>query len=120
MSGLFDRTGRSLFYVVTINMAIDSDPDKRAETLRERGLDMDAAGPVWDGTHLTFEDDRHDYGEVRLITLGFLDGRMVVVAWTWRGETRRVISMRKANARERARYGPRIEAGDEDHDDGDG
>ena len=105
-------------------MAIDSDPDKRAETLRERGLDMDAAGPVWDGAHLTFEDDRHDYSEVRLITLGFLDGRMVVVAWTWRTrggtETRRVISMRKANARERARYGPRIEARDEDSDDGDG
>ena len=99
-------------------MAIEADPDKRAETLRERGLDMKAAGPVWDGPHLTFEDDRHNYGEVRLITLGYLEGRMVVVAWTRRGDRRRVISMRKANARERARYGPRIEAAD--GDDGDG
>jgi uncharacterized DUF497 family protein len=37
--------------------------------------------------------------------VGFLDGRMVVVAWTPRGEARRIISMRKANEREQERFG---------------
>ena len=39
---------------------------------------MDAAGPVWDGPHLTFEDDCRDYCEVRVITLGHLEERMIV------------------------------------------
>lgn len=33
-----------------------------------------------------------------------LDGRMVVMVWTLRGEARRIISLRKANEREQARY----------------
>jgi uncharacterized DUF497 family protein len=56
----------------------------------------------------TREDDRADYGETRFITAGLLDGRMVVMVWTLRGEVRRVISMRKANEREQARYRSRL------------
>ncbi len=41
-------------------MEIDYDPAKRATTLDERGLDMAHAGEVFDGPHLTFEDDRQD------------------------------------------------------------
>jgi uncharacterized DUF497 family protein len=41
--------------------------------------------------------------------VGFLRGRMVVVVWTPRGEARHIISMRKANDREKARYGQRSE-----------
>ena len=89
-------------------MRIDYDPTKRADTLDERGLDMAHAAKVFEGPHLTFEDDRQDYGEPRRITLGHLDGRMVVIAWTPRGSACRVISMRKANERERKRYGPRL------------
>ena len=51
---------------------------------------------------------RLDYGEDRFITIGKLDGRMVVVVWTRRSETRRIISLRKANEREKAAYGPRL------------
>jgi uncharacterized DUF497 family protein len=38
-----------------------------------------------------------------MITAGHLRGRLVIVVWTQRGETRHIISMRKANERERAR-----------------
>jgi hypothetical protein len=45
---------------------------------------------------------RFDDGEVRLITLGLLAGRVVVIAHSARGEdTTRIISMRKANRREK-------------------
>jgi uncharacterized DUF497 family protein len=49
-------------------------------------------------------DDRKDYGEERIVSVGHLAGRMVVVLWTPRGTARRVISMRKANDREQARF----------------
>ena len=57
----------------------------------------------------TVEDDRRSYGEERFITIGFLDGTtMVVVIWTPRSGAYRIISMRKANERERRLYGPRF------------
>ena len=69
---------------------------------------MARAGEVFAGATLTVEDDRRDYGEDRFITIGFLGGAMVVLVWTPRGGAYRVISMRKANERERALYGPRF------------
>lgn len=57
---------------------------------------------------MTIEDDRKDYGEVRFFTIGLLDGRMVVIVWTWRGQDQRIISMRKANEREQNAYGGRL------------
>jgi len=59
---------------------------------------------VFAGRHLTAEDAREDYGEPRFITVGRLAGRLVVLVWTPRGAARRIISMRKANEREKARY----------------
>ncbi|HEY6817539.1 MAG TPA: BrnT family toxin [Croceibacterium sp.] len=85
-------------------MAIVFDPAKRAQTLAGRGLDFADADEVIDGAVWEFVDDRIDYGEVRVTTIGFLRQRMVVVVWTRRGEDRHVISMRKANHREQRRY----------------
>jgi uncharacterized DUF497 family protein len=87
---------------------ITFDPAKRDRTLAERGLDFAMARQVFAEPHLTGEDNRFDYGEQRLITVGVLDRRMVVVVWTPRGEARHVISMRKANEREQARYQKRL------------
>lgn len=90
-------------------MQIGFDPSKREATLEARGLDMAAAGEVFDGPHMTVEDDRADYGEARLITIGFMSDRMVVLVWTKRGDVRRIISMRKANDREQKAYASRFE-----------
>ena len=89
-------------------MAIEYDPAKRQLTLEARGLDMAQAGPVFEAPHITIEDDRRDYGEIRNLTIGFLEGRMVIIAWTPRANARRLISMRKANAREQKAYAPRF------------
>lgn len=89
--------------------AIEYDPAKHAATLTERGLDMARAGEVFDLPHLSFQDIRYDYGEDRWVTIGYLDDRMIVMAWTLRTGALRVISMRKANDREKARYGPRLD-----------
>ncbi len=89
-------------------MKIEFDPAKRNATLQIRGLDMARAPDVFAGATLTVEDNRKDYGEPRYITIGFLANRMVILAWTQRGKVRRIISMRKANEREQAVYGPRF------------
>jgi uncharacterized protein len=73
---------------------ITYDPAKRAKTLEERGLDFEDAPEVFAGEVATDIDERWDYGEIRNITAGFLRGRMVVMVWTLRGETRHIISMR--------------------------
>lgn len=80
------------------------DSAKRAETLRTRGLDFADAAEVFGGLTFTFEDLRHDYGELRNVTAGLFHGRMVIVVSTPRGDGRHIISMRKANDRETARY----------------
>lgn len=89
---------------------ITFDQVKRAKTLEERGLDFADAPHVFAGETIDVEDRRFDYGETRIQTVGFLAGRMVMVVWTQDGEARRVISMRKCNAKEQARYRQRFEA----------
>jgi len=93
------------FFVQTIiSWRLEFDPSKRTRTLEVRGLDMARANEVFAGQHQSFDDVRHAE-ESRQITAGWLDGRMVVMVWTQRGDARRIISMRKANEREQARYG---------------
>jgi uncharacterized DUF497 family protein len=85
-------------------MKIEFDQEKRERVLSERGLDFARAIDVFAGPTATVADIREDYGEPRFITMGALDGRLVVMVWTPRGESRRIISMRKANEREIARF----------------
>jgi uncharacterized protein len=85
-------------------MEISYDADKRALILATRGLDFEDAVEVFAGTELTIEDDRKDYGEKRYLTFGSLRERLVVVVWTPRSSKRHIITMWKANDRERKRY----------------
>ncbi|MFM7459832.1 MAG: BrnT family toxin, partial [Burkholderiales bacterium] len=80
-------------------MRITFDKAKHAKTLIERGLDFRDAAIVFDGITVEFEDTRKDYGETRVICFGTLAGRIVVIGYTPRGNTRHVFSMRKANDR---------------------
>jgi uncharacterized DUF497 family protein len=82
------------------SLDISFDPAKRAATLKERRLDFVNASLVFEGEVATRPDDRFDYGEDRFITAGYLNGRMVVVVWTPRGNARHIISMRHAHAKE--------------------
>lgn len=85
-------------------MKITYDPAKRTKTLMERGLDFKDAARVFEGETLDIEDDRYDYGEIRIRTFGFLNKRVVSVVWTPRKQGRRIISMRYANDREKRAF----------------
>jgi uncharacterized protein len=90
-------------------MEIEFDPEKRQQTLLNRGLDFADAKLVFRESNITLEDDRQVYAEKRFLTFGKLFGRLVVVVWTIREGRHRIISMRKANDREQKRYGSRLD-----------
>lgn len=82
---------------------------KSRSNLTKHGLDFADAEQVLTGACVTFADDRFDYGEKRLISLGVLAGRTVVIAHSPRGDdATRIISMRKANRREQKIYQERL------------
>ena len=87
---------------------IEFDNTKREITLFTRGLDMARANEVFDKSHLDQIDVRKDYGEARIRTFGYLDKRPVFIVWTYRGNIRRIISMRRANEREIQKYEGRL------------
>ena len=90
-------------------MKLEFDQAKHKKTLQERGLDFSRAAEVFDGLHFSGQDKRMDYEEDRFITVGWLDGDMIVMVWTPRGKVRRIISMRKANDREKTLYTSRLD-----------
>ncbi len=72
--------------------------------LRKHGIDfIDVVDFEWD-TALVVPDTRKEYGEPRYIALGYLDDAVHCLIFTERGENKRIISLRKANGRERKRY----------------
>jgi len=87
-----------------VTVKVDFDPAKRDITLKERGLDFADAALVLAGAVVTLGDERFDYPERRFQTFGHLNGRLTMVVWTPVPGGIRVISMRKANEREQARY----------------
>ena len=75
---------------------------------------MEEAAIIFGEPCITFSDLRKDYNETRLITIGLLRSRMVVLVWTWRTKVgrqnvRRIISIRKANEREQELYQNRLD-----------
>lgn len=72
----------------------------------ERGFDFAYAVQVFlDPDRLVEVDNRFDYGEPRYRVLGQIEGRLFLVVYTPRGDAFRMISARKANAKEVTRYG---------------
>jgi uncharacterized protein len=75
---------------------------------RPHGLNFEDAELIFASKTITFQDDRENYGEERFITLGELKNRVVVVVHTQRDLVTRIISMRKANEREKKIYFKRL------------
>lgn len=91
-------------------MNFEWDADKAQKNLEKHGVSFELAALVFaDEERVTVQDMRHDYGEERLVTLGQVEARVLVVVTTERDrpQTIRIISARKANKRERSRYDDR-------------
>ena len=85
-------------------MNITFDAAKDEANRAKHGLSLaEAAAVEWD-TALAWPDMRHAYGEPQTVCLGYIGLRLHMVVFTDRSAVRRIISLRKANAREVARY----------------
>ena len=73
---------------------------------RKHGIRLPEAIPVFDDPYaITIPDDESDPNEQRFVTLGMgVVGRVLVVAYTWRGSNIRIISARRASPHEQALY----------------
>jgi uncharacterized DUF497 family protein len=78
---------------------------KAASNLTKHGVPFAYATRVLVDLHrLDTVDTRRHYGEERRITMGVIEGRVYVIAYTRRRSVIRLISARKANARETTQY----------------
>lgn len=86
-------------------MKFDWDEAKAAQNVFKHGVPLEYAARVFLDQHrLDAQDTRRDYGEMRRLTLGEIQGRVYAVAYTIREGIIRLISARKANEREQKKY----------------
>jgi hypothetical protein len=68
------------------------------------GISLAEAEALLNGFTIAFEDARRDYGETRIVAVGEIRGLEFVCVYTPRGGRARVISLRRANRKERDVY----------------
>ncbi len=83
-----------------MNIQFVWDEAKRLKNLKDHGLDFLDVYSVFEGRTVTVEDDRFDYGERRLFTLGFLGAVPVSIVHTETDKQIRLISFRQATRHE--------------------
>ena len=85
-------------------MQITFDEAKDAQNKSKHGLSLFEAEKLeWDDA-LIWQDTRRDYDETRMIALGAIAERLYCVVYVDREDVRRVISLRKANNKEKKLY----------------
>jgi uncharacterized protein len=85
-------------------MRYEWDEQKRLSNARKHGIDLRDAVEIFAGDTVLMEDDRVDYGERRFVSLGLLQGRVIVVVHTEQAGVTRLISARKATKYEQRIY----------------
>ena len=95
-----------MYTVCTYNalLSYEWDPNKAIANIEKHGIDFADAVTVFDDLNAVTIDDPN-YEEQRFITMAMdAFGRILVVAYTWRGDIIRIISARKATKRECKQY----------------
>ena len=85
-------------------MSVTFDPAKSQRNEAERGLAFGLAQEFDWSTALLAEDTRKDYEERRYQALGMIEEHLYMLVFTPREGAVHVISLRRANQRERKRY----------------
>ena len=81
------------------------DPANDASNRAKHGVSLALGEFLFAGPYVSVVDDRFEYGEVRQVAFGRINGRLFACVYHDRNGDRRVISLRKANEREMKRYG---------------
>jgi hypothetical protein len=85
--------------------AFDWDDGKASSNLAKHGVPFDyATREFLDPRSVDFDASREGDGEIRRKVVGMIEGRLFVVVYTDREGVRRIVSARRANAREQKVY----------------
>lgn len=86
-------------------MQFEWDDNKNVQNLKKHGISFEEAQEIFDGIVFTAIDERFDYGEIREISIGAIQGVVIVtVVHTEKNQFIRIISARKATRQERETY----------------
>ncbi len=85
-------------------MPLSYDPAKNARNITDRGLSFERVNDLEWRTSVVRQDIRRDWGEMRLLVMAKLDGKLHVAVVTPRGDDLRVISFRRAHRKEEKEY----------------
>ena len=85
-------------------MEFEWDLNKNQHNIEKHGIDFTDAVRVFEHPTFTVVDNRHDYGEKRIVAMGMVEDVILYVVYTVRDDIQRIISARRANRRERKKY----------------
>lgn len=86
-------------------MLVEFDLAKNERNISERNLPFERVREFDFESAVYLSDDRRDYGETRIIAVGYLDRRLHVLCFVEIADGIRVVSFRKANLREAQKNG---------------
>jgi len=85
-------------------MEFEWDENKNISNLKKHKISFELITLIFDENLITIIDDRKNYNEVRYIGFGLIQKRCINVVYTKRKNNIRIISGRKANAKETKKY----------------
>ena len=85
-------------------MEFEWDEVKRRANVAKHGIDFVDAKQIWLGDVLEIRSSQDHHGEPRHMVYGLMSDRLITVVFTWRGDTIRLISARRARHHERKAY----------------
>lgn len=81
------------------------DEEKNRRNIERHGIAFEDAARIFEAETLEREDDRFDYGEIRIYAVGIVNGLEITVIYTDRDDDeRRIISAWRAEPHERRAY----------------
>jgi uncharacterized protein len=91
---------------VNSSVEFEWDPEKATANAKKHGVEFTEATTVFgDPSEVTIPDPDHSEGESRFLSMGSsVAGRLLVVSYTERGQSIRIINARIASAHERKQY----------------
>lgn len=88
-----------------MTLQFEWDPEKAARNVAKRGVQFEEAASVFADPLALIFDDAHHSGEPREILIGHsMENRLLLVCFTMRGQSIRLISARQATRQERREY----------------
>jgi uncharacterized DUF497 family protein len=99
--------GNSVWQPIEAPEEFDWDDRKARSNLAKHGVPLEYATRVFlDAARIDFDVSRTAEREARRKVVGMIDRRLFCIVYTVRGEATRLISARRASAKEKDAYGP--------------